>query len=235
VAGTRSFDPKEPKEINRLVIDALSDYLFTASGHSNTVAAREQQTETSQTYMVGNILMDTLRYSLPRLRKPDIRLTEGDYLLLTLNRRLLLADENRLQPLLHELAATDCHIIAPLRGNAAEIVKRLCPKNQNLSIIDALPYLEFTWLTAHAKGIVTDSGNIAEEATFLGIPCITLNEHAEHQETVTTGTNELVGTDSARLRQALTTLMSGKWKKGNLPDRWDGRTAERMVKILISS
>lgn len=232
VAGTRSFDPKEPKEINRLVIDALSDYLFTASGHSNTIATREQQTETSQTYMVGNILMDTLRYSLPRLRKPAIQLAEDNYLLLTLNRRILMADEKRLLPLLQTLTATGCHIIAPLRHGAAQTVKRLCPEARNLSIVDALPYLEFTWLTAHAKCVVTDSGNVAEEATFLGIPCITLSEHAEHQETVTVGTNELVGTAPERLSQALNTLMSGKWKKGNIPDRWDGRTAERMVKIL---
>ena len=94
--------------------------------------------------------------------------------------------------------------------------------------------MEFGWLTAHAQGIITDSGNVAEEATFNGVPCITLNDYTEHQETVTVGSNVLVGGDAEKLRNALGTLLKGEWKKCALPDRWDGRTAERIVQILIS-
>ena len=102
-----------------------------------------------------------------------------------------------------------------------------------VNVQSPMSYLEFGWLTAHARGIITDSGNVAEEATFNGVPCITLNSYTEHQETVTQGTNVLVGEDSERLAQAVSQMVGGQWKSGSLPDRWDGRTAERIVKILI--
>ena len=95
-----------------------------------------------------------------------------------------------------------------------------------------MPYLEFGYLSAHAMGIVTDSGNVAEEATFNNIPCATLNSYTEHIETVSQGSNVLVGEDAARLGQAVGEMVAGKWKKCSLPDRWDGRTAERIVRIL---
>ena len=93
--------------------------------------------------------------------------------------------------------------------------------------------MEFGWLTANAKGIITDSGNVAEEATFNGVPCITLNSYTEHQETVSIGSNVLVGEDPQRLREEVARMVSGQWKRCALPDRWDGRTAERIVKILL--
>ena len=231
VAGTRSFDMNMPKEVNRLVIDALSDYLFTAGIKSNSVASREQA-DGSNTYMVGNILMDTLRFNHRRFRKPDIDVTEGNYLVFTVNRKALLADEQNLKSMINALleAAGDTPVIAPLRGMAFDVVSRLT-KN---FCSPALPYLEFGWLTAHAKGIITDSGNVAEEATFNNVPCITLNSFTEHQETVTVGSNVLVGEDPEKLRQTVEQMVSGQWKKSSLPDRWDGRTAERIVQILVS-
>ena len=95
-------------------------------------------------------------------------------------------------------------------------------------------YLEFGYLTAHAKGIVTDSGNVAEEATFNGVPCITLNSYTEHIETVRTGSNVLVGEDPQCLRETVADMVAGQWKKCSIPDRWDGRSAERIVQILLS-
>lgn len=235
VAGTRSFDINMPKEINRLVIDALSDYLFTAGVRSTGIATREQS-ENSQTYMVGNILMDTLRFNYNRLRKPaslpDIE--EGKYLVFTLNRRALIADTENLAKMLQVIreVAGSTPIIAPLRGLARQAVENLtCPP---MRIIEPLSYLEFGWLTAHAKGIITDSGNVSEEATFNGVPCITLNNYTEHQETVSVGSNVLVGEDPEKLRDALSQLLAGNWKKCALPDRWDGRTAERIIQILLS-
>ncbi len=239
VAGTRSFDISMPKEINRLVIDALSDYMFTAGIKSNSIATREQQSETAQTYMVGNILMDTLRFNLPRFRKPDINVGDGDYLVLTLNRRVLLSDETLLKQILKTLIdeSGDTPIVAPLRGLALGVVVRLLTElgvsSSKFLVQSSLPYLEFGWLTAHASGIITDSGNVAEEATFNGVPCITLNDYTEHQETVSVGTNVLVGGDVAKLSDALQQLLRGEWKKAALPDRWDGRSAERIVQILL--
>ena len=236
VAGTRSFNINMPKEINRLVIDALSDYLFTAGVRSTGIATREQS-EQSQTYMVGNILMDTLRFNYSRLRRPDIpSVSEDGYLVFTLNRKALLADEENLQRMLAAMveAASATPIIAPLRTDAAQVVSGLLSPASCLSIVHPLGYLEFGWLTAHARGVITDSGNVAEEATFNGVPCITLNNYTEHQETVTVGSNVLVGEDADRLRQEVARMVNGEWKKSALPDRWDGRTAERILQILLN-
>ena len=234
VAGTRSFDINMPKEINRLVIDALSDYLFTAGVKSNSVATREQQSESSQTYMVGNILMDTLRFNHDRLQKPAlIEHVKGHYIVFTLNRRALLADEEKICRMVEVILDTvgDVTVIAPLRQEARKILDRF---NNKILVINSLSYLEFGWLTAHAAGVITDSGNVAEEATFNGVPCITLNNYTEHQETVTVGSNVLVGEDTDKLREAVGKMVRGEWKKCALPDRWDGRTAERIVQILLN-
>ena len=229
VAGTRSFDINMPKEINRLVIDGLSDLLFTAGVGSSSVATREGA-EMHKIYMVGNILMDSLRANHQRWTKPAC-VTTDDYLVFTLNRKALIADEENLNRMLDTIVETagGRTVIAPLRGKAKEIVER----HGGIQVVEPLSYLEFGWLTAHAKGIITDSGNVAEEATFNNVPCITLNSYTEHQETVKLGTNVLVGEDAEKLREAMQQLNQGEWKQTQLPDRWDGRTAERIVKILM--
>ena len=237
VAGTRSFNINMPKEINRLVIDALSDYLFTAGVRSTGIATREQS-ENSQTYMVGNILMDTLRFNYNRFCRPAALpdLQEGSYIVFTLNRKALMADTENLARMLQAMteAAGDTPIIAPLRQDASEVISHLSPLSFHLQIIEPLSYLEFGWLTAHAKGVITDSGNVSEEATFNSVPCITLNNYTEHQETVSVGSNVLVGEDAEKLREAVGQMVRGEWKKCALPDRWDGRTAERIVQILLN-
>ena len=234
VAGTRSFNIKMPKEINRLVIDALSDYLFTAGVRSTGIANREQS-ENSQTFMVGNILMDTLRFNYSRFIRPASLpdLQERSYIVFTLNRKALIADTDNLALMLQAMteAAGPVPIIAPLRGLARDTVLKL---GASVQIIEPLSYLEFGWLTANAKGVITDSGNVSEEATFNGVPCITLNNYTEHQETVSVGSNVLVGEDAEKLRSAVSQMVSGEWKKCALPDRWDGRTAERIVQILLA-
>ena len=236
VAGTRTFDPHEPKEVNRLVIDALSDYLFTAGVRSNSVATREQA-EGSNTYMVGNILLDTLRFNHQRFVKPPFHVNEQEYIVFTINRKALLADEAKLALLLAAMSrgANGTPIIAPLRGLAADVVSKLATSvGASITCQAALPYLQFGWLTAHARGIITDSGNVAEEATFNGVPCITLNSYTEHQETVSVGTNVLVGEEPQLLEEETRKMVAGNWKKCALPDRWDGRTAERIVQILVN-
>jgi UDP-N-acetylglucosamine 2-epimerase (non-hydrolysing) len=230
VAGTRSFDITMPKEINRLVIDGLSDLLFTAGIGSSSVATREGA-DNHKIYLVGNILMDTLRMNYSRWVRPACA-DSDDYLVFTLNRKALLADEEKLNAMLDVIAQTagDMPVIAPLRGKARELVER----HGGLRVVSPLSYLEFGWLTSHAKGIITDSGNVAEEATFNHVPCITLNSYTEHIETVKQGSNVLVGEDPEKLRTALADMLQGRWKSSSLPDRWDGRTADRIVKILAT-
>ena len=246
-AGTRSFDITMPKEINRLVIDGLSDILFTA-GFSNNSIANKEGAELSKVYMVGNILIDNIRYNRERIEKmrlSDIEalsglpLKERGYLVFTLNRKALLADQENLEKMLRVLAETAAGlpVIAPLRDSAVQVVLALALKKNinlhNLHIVKPLGYLDFSCLTAHARGIITDSGNVAEEATFNSVPCITLNSYTEHIETVKVGSNVLVGENADLLRRALEDVVSGRWKKCGIPERWDGRSAERIVQILL--
>ncbi len=242
VAGTRSFDIRMPKEINRLVIDGLSDLLFTAGEGASQTVSREGA-QLSQVYLVGNILMDTLRANYNRLRQPEVLAQKGladkEYLVFTLNRKALIDNRDNLRQMLKALleAAGSTPVIAPLRGRAREAVESLLATiNLPLShfhITDPMGYLEFGYLTAHARGIITDSGNVAEEATFNGVPCATLNDYTEHIETVRVGSNVLVGEDPGRLGETVADMVAGRWKTSNLPDRWDGRSAERIVQILL--
>jgi len=234
VAGTRSFDIRMPKEINRLVIDGLSDLLFTAGMGSSSIVTREGA-EMNKIYMVGNILIDSLRFNRERWQRPACLegIEDGRYLVLTINRKALLADRQNLQQMLHAITekAGDIPVIAPLRRAAYQQVASC---SNGLQLKSSLSYLEFGYLTSHALGIITDSGNVAEEATFNNVPCITLNSYTEHQETVKQGTNVLVGEDATRLGEVLEDMVAGQWKRASLPDRWDGRTAERIIQILLS-
>lgn len=238
VAGTRSFDMSMPKEVNRMITDGLSDYLFTAGMVANR-NLNQTGTENENVYYVGNILIDTIRYNRNHLIKPlwfsVIGLKEQEYILLTLNRHALLKDKENLHRLLSTLIekAAGTPIVAPLHTYVRDAVKSLNIQAPNLHIMPTQSYLSFGYLMNKAKAVITDSGNVAEEATFLGVPCITLNTYAEHPETWRIGTNELVGEDPAALASAMDKIMRGEWKHGELPERWDGRTAERIVQILL--
>lgn len=238
-AGTRSFDITMPKEINRLVIDGLSDILFTA-GISNNSIANKEGAELSKVYMVGNVLIDNIRFLQQRMKRPqlmdDKQLKEGQYIVLTLNRKAIINNSEEMRSLVsavvssaHEAGVT---VVAPLRGKACQEVEAM--GLEGIMLIEAQGYLDFSYLTAHAMGIVTDSGNVAEEATFNGVPCITLNSYTEHIETVKIGTNVLVGEDADRLVLMTKVLLRGEWKKAGIPDRWDGRSADRIVQILVN-
>ena len=238
VAGTRSFDMSMPKEVNRMITDGLSDYLFTAGMVANR-NLNQTGTENENVYYVGNILIDTIRYNRNRLIKPVwfsvLGLQEHEYIMLTLNRHTLLNDRENLGTLLATLInrSNGIPIVAPLHTYVRDAIRSLNISAPNLHVMPPQSYLMFGYLMNYAKAIVTDSGNVAEEATFLGIPCMTLNTYAEHPETWRIGTNELVGEDAAALGAALDKLMHGEWKRGSLPERWDGRTAERIVQILL--
>ena len=238
IAGTRSFDMNMPREVNRTIVDAISDYLFTAGMVANRNLNQEGMIP-EYIHYVGNILIDTIRHNRHRLLQPlwfgSMGLRKGGYLLLTLNRHDLLERRAVLQSLLQTLLdkAAGTPIVAPLHAYAGQVVESLGLHAPNLHLLPPQSYLHFGFLINQAKGIVTDSGNIAEEATFLDVPCITLNTYAEHPETWRIGTNELVGESPFALANALDNLTKGSWKHSTLPERWDGRTAERIVQVLL--
>ena len=244
-AGTRSFDITMPKEINRLVIDGLSDILFTA-GISNNSIANKEGAELSKVYMVGNVLIDNIRFLQQRMKRPQVmdeqHLEEGKYMVLTLNRKAIVNNIDEMKTLISTIDSVarqaGIKVLAPLRGKALGFVlafkayQDVADHQSGIMVVQPQGYLDFSYLSAHAMGVITDSGNVAEEATFNGVPCITLNSYTEHQETVTVGTNELVAEDPEKLQQAMEKIVKGEWKKGGIPDRWDGRSAERIVQII---
>lgn len=238
VAGTRSFDLSMPKEINRMISDGLSDYLFTASATANR-NLNQTGTEEAHVYHVGNILIDNIRFHCNRFIKPIwyniLNLKDNEYLLLTLNRRVLLSNSSTLKALLEKIIqkSNGVPIIAPVHNYVREAIINAEVTAPNLHLMPPQGYLSFGYLMSHAKGVITDSGNVAEETTFLGVPCITLSDYAEHPETWRIGTNELVGENIELLDKAMNSLTTRNWKKGELPERWDGRTAERIVQILL--
>lgn len=236
VAGIRSFDMDMPKEVNRMITDGLSDYFFTAGMNSNR-NLNQTGTEQSRVYFVGNILIDTLRYNCPRFIRPNVlaetNIKDGEYILFTLNRRAVCDNRELLKSLIETLIKeSKLPVVAPLHSYVAEKIRNLNLNLERFHILPPLPYLEFGHMEKNAAGIVTDSGNVAEEATFLGIPCITLSDYAEHPETVNIGTNVLVNDNPEKLAEALQQLQRGEWKKSALPERWDGHTAERIIQIL---
>jgi len=239
IAGTRSFDMNMPREVNRTIVDAISDYLFTAGMIANRNLNQEGMIP-EYIHYVGNILIDTIRFNRHRFTQPmwfnSMGLRKGNYLLLTLNRRDLLSKKQVLSSLLQTVIekSQGLPILAPLHTYVEDSVKSLDIQAPNLYLLPTQSYLNFGFLINQAKGIITDSGNIAEEATFLDVPCITLNTYAEHPETWRIGTNELVGENTFALSAAMDKLMKGDWKHTTLPDRWDGRTAERIVKTLLN-
>ena len=234
VAGTRSFDMDMPKEVNSMITDGLSDYLFTAGMVANR-NLNQTGTEQAHVHFVGNIL---LRYNRTRLQRPVafsiMGLKEKEYLLLTLNKHSLLNKDTTLKAIFRTiLEKTDKPIVAPLHTYVKNKLSALGITSERLYILPPQPYLSFGYLVNHAWGIITDSGNVAEEATFLGIPCMTLSTYAEHPETVTFGTYRLVGENPEFLADALDILNKGEWQKGHLPERWDGHAAERIVQTLL--
>lgn len=238
VAGTRSFNLDMPKEVNRMISDGLSDYLFTASMSANRNLTHTGAQD-SNVYYVGNILIDNIRFNRNRFIKPiwfdTLGLKERSYLLLTLNRRVVLNNKELLKSLIEAIIekANGMPIIAPVHNYVRNAMVETGVSAPNLHLLPTQGYLSFGFLMNHAYGVITDSGNVAEETTFLGIPCITVSDYAEHPETHKMGTNEMVGENPEALAAAMDKLMKNEWKQGELPERWDGRTAERIIQILL--
>jgi UDP-N-acetylglucosamine 2-epimerase (non-hydrolysing) len=238
-AGIRSNDWTMPEEINRLVTDSITNYFFTTSEVANH-NLKNSGVKEDQIFFVGNTMIDTLLKNKQRFKKPHfwevIGLKKHHYLVMTLHRPANVDEEHKLKELLNEIIyhSRDLPLIFPVHPRTANILNRLGISHPRLYIVEPMGYLEFNFLVERAFGVVTDSGGITEETTVMGVPCMTLRNNTERPETVTLGTNELIGTDPKAIKPAMQKLFSGQWKKGSIPDRWDGRAANRIIDILLS-
>ncbi|WP_418892376.1 non-hydrolyzing UDP-N-acetylglucosamine 2-epimerase [Limibacterium fermenti] len=237
-AGIRSWDLTMPEEINRMVTDCLADYYFTTTELAGQ-NLRNAGAKDEQIFFVGNVMIDTLLANINRLVKPDIynslSLKEKEYIMLTLHRPANVDEADKLKALMNEIVAHvhGLPVIFPIHPRTSKIFFELGIAADNLHIVDPMGYLEFNYMVKHAKAVITDSGGITEETTVMDIPCITLRDNTERPETCTIGTNELIGTNPNAIKPALDKLFAGEWKKGGIPERWDGKTAERIVGIII--
>lgn len=237
-AGIRSDDWTMPEEINRLVTDSITNYFFTTSEVANE-NLRKSGIPDNRIFFVGNTMIDTLLKNKPKFVAPPIwkeaELVKGEYMVLTLHRPANVDQENQLKVLMEEIISNSkgIPIIFPVHPRTAKNMQGLGISAPNLYFIEPLSYLEFNYLVERAKLVVTDSGGITEETTVMGVPCITLRDNTERPETITMGTNELIGTNPRAIKPAFEKLFSGNWKKGGIPALWDGKTAERIVRHLI--
>jgi UDP-N-acetylglucosamine 2-epimerase (non-hydrolysing) len=235
--GIRSGDWSMPEEINRVVTDSITNWFFTTSETANA-NLRRAGVRDDQIFFVGNTMIDTLLKQLPRLEPPpfwsELGLEPGRYFVVTLHRPNNVDGEQQLLGLLEAIARDtgELPVIFPVHPRTAKNITALGGRTPGLHYVEPLGYLQFNYLVRHAKGVITDSGGITEETTVLGVPCLTLRDSTERPETVSIGTNELIGTDPARLGPALQRLLAGQWKKGGIPELWDGRAAERIVSTL---
>ncbi len=238
-AGIRSYDITMPEEINRMVTDSITDYFFTTSDIANTNLKREGHPD-EKIFFVGNTMIDTLLKNRHRFQQPaawsDLNLQKGNYFVMTLHRPANVDQAEKLRHLIAEITnnVQGLPVVFPVHPRTAKIFKDLGIAANNLHTIEPLGYLEFNYLVENAKAVITDSGGITEETTVMSVPCLTLRDNTERPETITIGTNELIGTNPENIAPALRKLFAGEWKKGGIPELWDGKTAERIVHHLLS-
>ena len=241
-AGLRSWDRSMPEEINRIVTDALSDLLFTTSREANDNLIREG-IPPEKIHFVGNVMIDTLTQHLERARAlctpQKLGFSPGDYALLTLHRPSNVDQPDVFQGILDALMVIqqDLPILFPAHPRTRKQLKAFgfhdrLKVAKNIHIVEPLSYLEILDVMMHARMVLTDSGGLQEETTILGIPCLTIRENTERPVTVSVGTNTLVGADPQRIVQETRLILQGKGRKGQVPELWDGRAAERIVETI---
>ncbi len=237
--GIRSDDWYMPEEINRLVTDSITNYFFTTTENANR-NLRKIGVDDKRIFFVGNTMIDTLLKQRPNFKKPSVwdtlNLKDKEYIIMTLHRPANVDEGSKLKALINEIInnSMDLPLVFPVHPRTAKMLDRLGLEHSRLHLIEPLGYLEFNYLVERSKAVITDSGGITEETTVMGIPCMTIRDNTERPETITIGTNELLGTDPKSIKPAMDKLFSGKWKKGSIPELWDGKTAERIVEILLA-
>jgi UDP-N-acetylglucosamine 2-epimerase (non-hydrolysing) len=243
-AGLRSFDRSMPEEVNRVVTDALSTYLFTPSRDADRNLIREGIPE-NHIFFVGNVMIDTLQRFLRISEKSpiftDLGVEESQFALVTLHRPSNVDDSQVLDNILRAFAEIQetLPIVFPVHPRTEKQIRffgfqSITDKLPNLQLIPPLGYIDFLALEAKAKFVLTDSGGIQEETTALGIPCLTMRHNTERPVTVTHGTNQILGTDKDKIVAAANKILNGHPVNGQVPERWDGCAAERIVAILLN-
>jgi UDP-N-acetylglucosamine 2-epimerase (non-hydrolysing) len=239
-AGIRSGDMSMPEEINRIVTDSITDYFFTTSTIA-TAHLKNAGIPDDRIFYVGNTMIDTLLKHRPRFKKPalwdTLNLKEKEYIVMTLHRPANVDEEGKFKALMNEIVKVSdpLPLVFPVHPRTAKILSHLGIDYPRLHKAEPLGYLEFNYLVERAKAVITDSGGITEETTVMGVPCMTLRDNTERPETMTIGTNELLGTDPRAIQPAIEKLLAGNWKKGGPIPLWDGKTAERIVEKIMET
>ncbi|MGE5363633.1 MAG: non-hydrolyzing UDP-N-acetylglucosamine 2-epimerase [Bacteroidota bacterium] len=241
-SGLRSNDRHMPEEINRLLTDAIADYLFVTekSGLENL---KNEGVSDSKIFFTGNVMIDSLVAYLPKADKSpilkDLALDPGNYILVTLHRPSNVDSKDYLQELINLLNSVSRKrkLVFPIHPRTKSNMSKFGLDNllsENVLLTEPIGYIDFLALTKNAELIITDSGGIQEESTYLGVQCITVRKNTERPITVEVGTNQLIGTDLAKVEEAALSVLNGNLKKGGIPDLWDGCAAERIAQIVLS-
>jgi len=243
-AGLRSFDRSMPEEVNRIVTDALSDALFV-SEQSGLVNLKKEGVTTSKIFFVGNVMIDTLLYQMSKIDKSlilkKLNLKPKEYAVLTLHRPSNVDTRHTLLEIYKILKATSAKIkvVYAIHPRTRKMISAHGLDKQfnglkKVSLIEPLGYIDFNKLVKHARFALTDSGGIQEETTVLQVPCLTMRENTERPVTITEGTNILVGRSYRKIVRYTHQVLAGKFKQGKTPKLWDGKAAQRIVRILIA-
>jgi UDP-N-acetylglucosamine 2-epimerase (non-hydrolysing) len=249
-AGLRSFDRTMPEELNRILTDSIADYLFVTE-ESGMQHLKNEGVADERVFFTGNVMIDSLvRFQEKAktttiledlgLRTSHSGLMTSDYIVMTMHRPANVDTEKGLQSILEliELSSQDTKIIFPIHPRTRAHMEKFgladrLDQAKNLIMTEPLGYLEFIQLMSNATAILTDSGGIQEETTYLGVPCLTFRDSTERPITVTLGTNQLLSDlDPKKTYAALKEILAGKVKKGSIPPLWDGKAAERIAAKL---
>jgi len=241
-AGLRSFDREMPEEINRLATDAISDILFV-SERNGEINLKNEGGDPDKMHYVGNVMIDSLIHFMEKAEQStvlkDQNLQENGFVLVTLHRPSNVDNAEQFAKILDafDTISKEIPIVFPIHPRAQKnletfgLAEKAAAMN-NLLLLPPLGYLDFIQLEKKCRFVITDSGGLQEETTYLGKPCLTVRENTERPITVQIGTNEIVGSDMEKLTRYARKILAGDWKKGDIPKYWDGKTAERIVKIL---
>ncbi len=234
-AGLRSFDLSMPEEINRIVTDRLADTLFTPSEDGDINLQREG-IPAEKIHRVGNVMIDSLVRLLPTAMQCSRNGLPERFALVTLHRPSNVDGSASLRGILKALLEVNeqVEVLFPVHPRTRQRILQFDISTEKLHLVEPLPYIEFLSLQRHAEVVITDSGGIQEETTYLGVPCLTLRSNTERPVTVTVGTNILIGQDMGRLKSELLRILEGKQKKGAIPPLWDGHAGERIAQALLA-
>jgi UDP-N-acetylglucosamine 2-epimerase (non-hydrolysing) len=232
-AGLRSFDWSMPEEINRVVTDRLADLLFTPSEDADTNLQAEG-VPAEKIQRVGNVMIDSLVRLLPAAEALPKNGYPDRYALVTLHRPSNVDENESLKNILQSLQeiSRKLDVIFPVHPRTRQRIAEFGHSAEHLHLLDPLPYVEFLALQTRASVVITDSGGIQEETTYLGVPCLTMRNNTERPITVEMGTNVIVGQDKGKLQSELMKIVDGKAKRGSIPPLWDGHAGERIAHVL---